>query len=95
MLTQTQGPHAKDALGGIVRQKVGETSSSGAAKGMFAGFKFRTLGEAKSPNVRSAIEQYGGIMVLDDDEDVDFVIVRLVRYVLHAQASCMDAEFTL
>jgi DNA replication regulator DPB11 len=47
---------------------------------MFAGYKFSALGEAKSQNVKNAIESYGGRMVNGLDEEVDFIIVRLVRY---------------
>jgi DNA replication regulator DPB11 len=47
---------------------------------MFAGYKFSALGEAKSQNVKHAIESYGGLMVHTPDEEVDFIIVRLVRY---------------
>lgn len=50
---------------------------------LFSGLKFRGLGEARSAVVRTEIEGCGGQMVSDEegDEDVDFVIVRLVRYV--------------
>ncbi|KAJ3570667.1 hypothetical protein NP233_g4252 [Leucocoprinus birnbaumii] len=51
--------------------------SSDATK-MFVGYRFRALGEAKTPAVKNAVESYGGRMVSEDDEDVDFVIVRLV-----------------
>jgi hypothetical protein len=43
--------------------------------------KLRVLGEMKSPNVRNAILQLGGTISTDEDEDVDFIVVRLVRYV--------------
>jgi DNA replication regulator DPB11 len=52
---------------------------SNAASMIFTGMVFRALGEAKSPNVRRAIDELGGRMSNDQDEDVDFVIVRLVR----------------
>ncbi|XP_006458959.1 hypothetical protein AGABI2DRAFT_183783, partial [Agaricus bisporus var. bisporus H97] len=45
---------------------------------MFAGYKFSALGEAKSQNVKNAVESYGGQMVSELDEEVDFIIVRLV-----------------
>lgn len=47
---------------------------------MFAGYRFSALGEAKSQNVKNAVESYGGQMVSELDEEVDFIIVRLVRY---------------
>ncbi|KAG6853350.1 hypothetical protein C0991_005081, partial [Blastosporella zonata] len=59
----------------------GESSKSTAAgtTGIFAGLKFTALGEAKSPSVRTAIEENGGRMMMGlEDEDVDYVIVRLV-----------------
>lgn len=48
---------------------------------LFTGMKFRVLGEAKSPNVRTAIEENGGVVVRDEeaDEDADYIVVRLVR----------------
>ncbi|KAI0695513.1 hypothetical protein C8T65DRAFT_698690 [Cerioporus squamosus] len=52
---------------------------SDAAKIIFNGLRFRALGEARCANVRSAIEECGGKWVgMDDDDDVDFVVVRLV-----------------
>lgn len=64
--------------------KEAEAGPSGSAASitvsmMFAGMVFRALGEAKSPNVRHAIEELGGRMSTDQDGDVNFVIVRLVR----------------
>ncbi|KAG6919626.1 hypothetical protein DXG01_003490 [Tephrocybe rancida] len=59
----------------------GESSKSATAgtTGIFAGLKFTALGEAKSPSVRVAIEENGGRMLLGlEDEDVDYIIVRLV-----------------
>ena len=48
---------------------------------IFAGKHFRVRGEARSSSVRSAIENCGGTWVENEDEErVDFVIVRLVRY---------------
>jgi len=66
-------------------EKVGESSMSAipaVTSNIFGELKFLVLGEAKSPSVRSAIEENGGKMVLDtEDDDVDFVVVRLVRSV--------------
>ncbi|KAI0256238.1 hypothetical protein BJV78DRAFT_448279 [Lactifluus subvellereus] len=47
---------------------------------IFAGMRFRVRAEARSASVRSAIEGCGGTWIEDEDEDehVDFVIVRLV-----------------
>ncbi|KAG6878077.1 hypothetical protein C0992_008613 [Termitomyces sp. T32_za158] len=61
----------------------GETSTSvvGSARatGIFSGLKFSALGEAKSPSVRAAIEENGGRMLFGlEDEDVDYIVVRLV-----------------
>jgi hypothetical protein len=44
--------------------------------------RFRVRAEARSASVRSAIEGCGGTWVEDENEEesVDFVIVRLVRY---------------
>jgi DNA replication regulator DPB11 len=49
---------------------------------IFVGMRFRVRAEARSASVRSAIEGCGGTWVEDEDEEdrVDFVIVRLVRY---------------
>ncbi|KAI6099787.1 hypothetical protein F5141DRAFT_1143582 [Pisolithus sp. B1] len=45
---------------------------------LFAGYTFRLLGEARCPNVRSAIENGGGIVTDDDMSEVGFIIVRLI-----------------
>ncbi|KAH9930122.1 uncharacterized protein B0H18DRAFT_162219 [Fomitopsis serialis] len=45
---------------------------------LFKGLKFRALGEAQGPSVKAAIKDYGGTLVSELDEDVDFIIVRLV-----------------
>lgn len=57
--------------------------------GIFVGMTFRLLGEARSANVKDAIESAGGKVLRasgeagsgddDDDENVDIVLVRLVR----------------
>ncbi|KZP22630.1 hypothetical protein FIBSPDRAFT_787042 [Athelia psychrophila] len=54
--------------------------SSSSSRYLFAGLTFRGLGEARSPIVRTEIEGCGGRMVSDaePDENVDFVLVRLV-----------------
>ena len=48
---------------------------------LFARCTFRLLGEARCPNVRSAIENGGGVVTDDDVEEPDFIVVRLIRYV--------------
>lgn len=62
-------------------QRPSMPAQDAASTKLFAGFKFRALGEARSANVRTEIEGCGGRMLMDDeaDEDVDFIIVRLVR----------------
>ncbi|OSC98510.1 hypothetical protein PYCCODRAFT_1480561 [Trametes coccinea BRFM310] len=57
----------------------GEGMSEGA-RDLFKGVRIRALGEAKCASVRRAIEDCGGTWVNadDDDESVDFIIVRLV-----------------
>lgn len=72
------------AITEIDRKAEASPSRSGPARSnsgsmIFAGRVFRALGEAKCPNVRRAIDELGGRMSTDEDEDVDFVIVRLVR----------------
>ncbi|TFK81684.1 hypothetical protein K466DRAFT_666976 [Polyporus arcularius HHB13444] len=55
------------------------TGVTDGAKVIFSGLRFRALGEARCANVKSAIEECGGTWVgVDDDDDVDFVVVRLV-----------------
>ncbi|KAI0667909.1 hypothetical protein C8Q78DRAFT_1195697 [Trametes maxima] len=55
---------------------------SEGARNLFKGTRIRALGEAKSASVRKAIEECGGTWVGarddDDDDAVDFIIVRLV-----------------
>ena len=49
----------------------------------FDGLAFRLLGEAKCLHVKAALEETGGRIVGDSSDDpVDFIIVRLVRYVV-------------
>jgi hypothetical protein len=48
---------------------------------IFAGMTFRPLGEAKCAMLRREVESCGGRMVeSEEDVEVDFIIVRLVRY---------------
>ena len=51
-------------------------------QGIFSGKKFRALGEANTDNVKSVVEGEDGFWITDDLEDVDFIIVRLVWWVL-------------
>ncbi|KAI0725684.1 hypothetical protein C8Q72DRAFT_577757 [Fomitopsis betulina] len=46
--------------------------------GLFKGLRFRALGEAQGPSVKTAIKECGGMLVNELDEDVDFIIVRLI-----------------
>lgn len=54
----------------------------GSKPQIFAGIRFRVRAEARSVSVRSAIESCGGTWIENEDEEesIDFVIVRLVRY---------------
>ena len=77
-------PEKQPAITEIVGEAEASSSRSRPAPSnsgsmIFAGMVFRALGEAKCPNVRNAIDELGGRMSTDEDEDVDFVIVRLVR----------------
>ena len=58
--------------------------AGGSPPKIFIGMCFRVRGEARSASVRSAIEGCGGTWVEGEDEEerVDFVVVRLVRYAL-------------
>ncbi|KAF4614207.1 hypothetical protein D9613_008021 [Agrocybe pediades] len=86
-------PPAEDAAGPLGRAvSTGDipgagpsTSTSNAnpaappPKQIFAGMKLAALGEARTPTVRSAIEQHGGAWCADEEEEgVDFIVVRLV-----------------
>ncbi len=62
---------------------------------MFTGYRFRALGEAKSSAVKNAVESYGGRVVNEWDEEVDFIIVRLVRYVEEESITILFAEVLL
>ncbi|KAI8969897.1 hypothetical protein BD414DRAFT_502526 [Trametes punicea] len=57
----------------------GERVSEGARE-LFKGMRIRALGEARCASVRRAIEECGGTWVSADDDDdaVNFVVVRLV-----------------
>ena len=90
-------PKDKDATASAPRQPFKRVVSTGRSRStstapidkdegpstkLFTGLKFRALGEAQSANVRSEIEGCGGRMVNEDDDEADYVIVRLVRYVI-------------
>ncbi|KAH9902436.1 hypothetical protein C8Q73DRAFT_3906 [Cubamyces lactineus] len=64
---------------GIAVGSAGESISQGARK-LFKGKRLRAIGEARCANVRRAIEDCGGSWVGadDDDDSVDFIVVRLV-----------------
>ncbi|TFK50096.1 hypothetical protein OE88DRAFT_1682172 [Heliocybe sulcata] len=62
-----------------IRKEDAASSFGAKASGMFSGLKFRLLGEAHAPNVRSAVEDYGGkVLSAEEEEDGDFVVVRLI-----------------
>ncbi|KAL4066709.1 hypothetical protein J3A83DRAFT_4259044 [Scleroderma citrinum] len=69
-----QGP--EDAEGSTAKHPIIQEVSSIAT--LFAGRTFRLLGEARCPNVRSAIEGCSGVVTDDDTAEVDFIIVRLI-----------------
>ena len=71
-----QGPEDAEGSGSkhSTNPQVGSTAT------LFAGYTFRLLGEARCPNVRSAIEGCSGMVTDDDTAEVDFIIVRLIRY---------------
>lgn len=62
---------------------------SNAVVTIFSGNRFRALGEAKTTAVKNAIEKYGGQMVHADDEEVNFILVRLVRCVESFHQLCL------
>ena len=49
--------------------------------GIFSNATFRALGEARCTSVRAAIEEAGGMIVDDEDAEVDYIVVRLARCV--------------
>ena len=48
---------------------------------LFIGLKFRLLGEANSQTLTEALSLRGGLIVSDEEETVDYIVVRLARYV--------------
>jgi DNA replication regulator DPB11 len=70
-------PHDEEVAGSSGAEAVSSCPS------LFAGLTFRVLGEARCANVRSAIEGSGGRTVPENgpDDEVDHIIVRLVRWV--------------
>lgn len=81
---------AQNAVDGEASPAAGPSgTASGSVSGpqIFEGRKFRLLGEARCANVRTAITQAGGILASGSEEDddmdggVDYIIVRLVRWV--------------
>jgi len=55
------------------------SKTSVPARQFFAGMTFQVLGEAKTVTVRQAIEEHGGRISTDEEEEATFIIVRLVR----------------
>ncbi|EED85970.1 predicted protein [Postia placenta Mad-698-R] len=56
-----------------------QVASSNRTSTLFTGKKFRTLGEARGPSVKAALEECGGRVLSEgDDDEADFIIVRLV-----------------
>jgi DNA replication regulator DPB11 len=60
---------------------------------LFSGLRFKALGEARCANVRTEIEGCRGQMLSHDEEtaggeDVDYIVVRLVRYVFVIFSFC-------
>ncbi|KAL5504090.1 DPB11 [Sanghuangporus vaninii] len=47
-------------------------------RNLFAGLRFRALGEASGPKLTEALELRGGTVIVDVDTEVDFIVVRLV-----------------
>jgi len=80
-----QGPEDAECSGSKHSAKP-EVSSIAA---LFAGYTFRLLGEARCPNVRSAIEGCRGVVTDDDTAEVDFIIVRLIRYFATFALCCL------
>ncbi|OAX41931.1 hypothetical protein K503DRAFT_734711 [Rhizopogon vinicolor AM-OR11-026] len=54
-----------------------EVEESAMAR-LFAGYRFCLLGEAKCANVRTAVENGGGMVTDEDTDNVDFIVVRLI-----------------
>ncbi|KAG6333030.1 hypothetical protein ID866_6054 [Astraeus odoratus] len=69
-----QGP--EDAEGSGMNRRVFQEADPAAM--LFSGYTFRLLGEARCPNVRSAVETGGGVVSDDDTTEVNFIIVRLI-----------------
>lgn len=80
LAVETNGESSTSSEAAAIHEPVAGPSNF-PANAMFAGYKFRALGEAKTQAVKNAVESYGGRMVNEWDEEVDFIIVRLVRYV--------------
>ncbi|KDR78628.1 hypothetical protein GALMADRAFT_223890 [Galerina marginata CBS 339.88] len=72
------GVQSKGAESSTMTSGAAGSSGTSLPKQIFAGMKIRVLGEAKTPTVRNAIEVRGGTMSVNSDEDVGFIIVRLV-----------------
>ncbi|KAH7906812.1 hypothetical protein BJ138DRAFT_1071221 [Hygrophoropsis aurantiaca] len=73
-ITETYGRDQASDLNLNSNKGAGPSASST----LFRGYRFRLLGEARSPSVRAAIEGGNGTIVDDDGDEVDFVVVRLI-----------------
>lgn len=66
-----------DAEGSAAPHQLEVEGSSMAT--LFAGYQFRLLGEARCANVRNVIDRGGGVVIDENTDDVDFIVVRLIR----------------
>lgn len=55
------------------------SAKSSGKKPFFAGKRFRAMGEARCLNVKTVVEGGAGFWVVPEEEQVDFIIVRIVR----------------
>jgi hypothetical protein len=80
-LLSTSCNEGRSGAGGLSNNGLEQPKHRG--DNFFSGLKFRLVAEARTPVVKAALEEAGGTVVAESsDTPVDFVIVRLVRYVL-------------
>ena len=70
------GPEDAEGSGVSHRPQVEDS----AMARLFAGYRFCLLGEARCASVRTAIENGGGVVTDEDTDNVDFIVVRLIRW---------------
>lgn len=65
------------------------SSSTSSCPSLFAGQSFRAYGQANGEVLRNVVEKHGGRWIQDGEGNVDFILVRLIEYVVVPYLCCI------